>query len=891
MKFLSWRTKICSLQTKHPWRTVLLAIMGVILFWLLLFPSMTVHADFMDLFDWGGKSQNLKTSDFTSFTELMETVKKFDGTIDPKSQPDETKAILWFYNHWGQYLQPVPAWQVGLIGMGGSMVKQLYYLTAGLENVFEHLFNLFGLFGYLDGDSNSLVYKVFHGLQITGVAIFVCMLIGFAIISVFYKRPKYKDIALHFILVSGIVAFLPWGIQQFSTAIRNDINSSINAKSSLGSLAIQPFKDNTVDIMYLAIHDFDEKGSGEGKGFKLDKTGQLEDIAKTNRLTDSKDMRNSSNYINNVNFGASIGVGDTNLGKKLDETHKGLKGLFEHQADDSQTAVVAMKEHTIIKGANALEDVYPRYHISWLAIIAEYLVLIVLLVSMSLKLVKSIFQVFLSCIVAPIIGYTELETNRKTKEMLGEVVGGCAGAFFEVITLRITLEIMRDLPKLKVFDGLSSWEHAIAAIVIYLGLFFGALQGITIVERWLGVSTGHGDALQQLMGASMIGAAAGGAAIGAGKLGIGAGKMVGKGVKATPSIATKGAKAAAMGLGAVQGAGEQVRQQGFPEAAKSGITNAWNKAVGGLKGKTDKAGKKLQNSFDQGENKGQQALYNSAPSPEALLRGTNLDSTKSQLSPEQQAELRKKNTDLNYQSDENNAVPHGKNSASARVSSEQAEQGVDGPLGLDEIGTNQGDAVIEPIGSNDDISATGGLGSEINDSADIDETINSNEPTSGMGLSGQPSSDNQQLTNEMGISNQSSLGNDTMNVENTSGSNRLTSKVANSRSRSQSPSSYIDQPGVMDRTNHVQPTNRTQSQTGNRYINTRIAGNQYLSPQDSGISSLFVQQQNKNLGRKSQRSYLQHPRTGAGQNFSKARSQLQEGMQMINQHNDTYRKK
>lgn len=879
MKFLNWRTNVPRPQIKYPWLTILLATIGITTVCLFLFPQVTVHADFMDLFDWGGKSQNLKTSGFASFTELMETVKKFDGTIDPKSQPDQTKAILWFYNHWGQYLQPVPAWQVGLIGMGGSMVKQLYYLTSGLENVFEHLFNLFGLFGYLDGGGNNMFYKIFHGLQVTGVAIFICMLIGFVIMSVFYKRPKYKDIALHFILVSGIVAFLPWGIQQFSTAVRNDIDSSISSKSSLGSLAIQPFKDNTVDVMYLAVHDFDEKGKGDGKGFKLDRTGQLEDVANTNQLTDNKEQRNSSNYINNVNFGASIGVGDTNLGKKLDETHKGLKGLFEHQPDDSQTAVVAMKEHKIIKGANALEDVYPRYHISWLAIIAEYLVLLVLLVSMSLKLVKSIFQVFLSCIVAPIIGYTELENNRKTKEMLGEVVGGCAGAFFEVITLRITLEIMRDLPKLKVFDGLSSWEHAIAAIVIYLGLFFGALQGVSIVERWLGVSTGHGDTLQQLMGASMIGAAAGGTAIGAGKVGIGAGKLIGKGVKATPGFAVKGAQATSMGLGAVQGAGEQVRQQGFSEAAKSGITNAWNKAVGGLKGKANKTGDKVKNSFDRGERKGQQALYNSAPSPEALLRGANQNSTNNQLSPEQQAELRNRNTDPNYQRDGANDNSQGRNSAATRLNNDQNNRAVDGPLGLDEIDMNQSD-VDEPssvLGGTNDINATGGLGSEINASANPEDNIDfSGSIPNSAGISDQPTIDGQSLPNEMGINNQSPLGSNTTAVKTMNGSNGFGYRVDNTKTN----------PDITRRTSHVQP------RTGNHYMN-RTAGNQYLSPQSkvSRPLSSVGQSQNGQNSKKSQRTHLQRPRTGAGQNFSKARSQLQEGMQMINQHNDTYKRK
>ncbi len=48
-----------------------------------------------------------KTSNFTSFSDFMNSMGSsgFTGNI---TDPIETKAALWFYNYWGNYLQPEP---------------------------------------------------------------------------------------------------------------------------------------------------------------------------------------------------------------------------------------------------------------------------------------------------------------------------------------------------------------------------------------------------------------------------------------------------------------------------------------------------------------------------------------------------------------------------------------------------------------------------------------------------------------------------------------------------------------------------------------------------------------------------------------------------------------
>ncbi|MGC4441281.1 hypothetical protein ABXW85_20685, partial [Streptococcus suis] len=79
------------------------------------------------------------------------------------------------------------------------------------------------------------------------------------------------------------------------------------------------------------------------------------------------------------------------------------------------------------------------------------------------------------------------------KELLRTAGGALAGIFFEVVIVRVTMEILRDLPTLAVsavtklsggfFDGLNSWEQMIAACVVYIGVFLAAMQGVTMIER------------------------------------------------------------------------------------------------------------------------------------------------------------------------------------------------------------------------------------------------------------------------------------------------------------------------------------------------------------------------------------------------------------------------
>lgn len=209
-----------------------------------------------------------KTSGFTSFSDFMNSMGSsgFNGNI---TDPIETKAALWFYNYWGNYLQPEPGILSFLWTILGWGVIALYNVTAALENVFNNLFKLFGLFDYLS-DPNSLIGKFYQGFQILGIAIFTMLLIVQITVSVFGKPFKYKDALLHFLLVTFVCAVLPATITKVSSVFYQDLtnkqtgienitgNSNRNSskEKNKDTLAIQPVKNNVTDVLELVRGDF-----------------------------------------------------------------------------------------------------------------------------------------------------------------------------------------------------------------------------------------------------------------------------------------------------------------------------------------------------------------------------------------------------------------------------------------------------------------------------------------------------------------------------------------------------------------------------------------------------------------------------------------------------------
>lgn len=504
--------------------------------------------------------------------------------------------VAQFYSYWSNYLDSTPAFLSFLAYIPGALAKASYSITASLEHVFNNMFKLFGLFGYL-GNSNTVIGQFFFWFQVLGTTIFSLVLVVSAIAGVFTKPVKYKGVITNFLLVTMVTAVLPLALTSISSVIAQDAMNiqTVSSEAPDGtehysSLAIQPMKNNIVDLKVLIDNDFSTEI------FPLDDYGYIkppkEGSTPVNNITDSTDKRDTTDFATRIDFGATYGASNSGLLDQMEKKHTGIKGLFLHKLNTNQDGIETITQHRIVGELNAFEPVYMRYKVNWIGMFMQYIILIVLLISMSIKLVKSVFDIVIEAMISPLQGYSSLSNSKKYKELLRTIGGALAGIFFEVVIMRVTLEILRDLPTLSVsavtklsggfFDGLNMWEQCLAASLVYIGVFFAAMQGVSMIERWLGVSTGHSDTAQQLLGAMMMGNAF---ATGAGAIGNGAMAMGGFGLdmaKKAPGAMVAGSKVLGNSLattgGGIRGAFNAAKDQGALNAVKGGLSNMYSAA-------------------------------------------------------------------------------------------------------------------------------------------------------------------------------------------------------------------------------------------------------------------------------------------------------------------------
>ena len=578
---------------------------------------------------------------YQTFSDLVNDLEAgfwdINGSMNGNITGENAEKVASFYKYWSNYLDSTPAFLSFLAYIPGGIAKALYQIIVSLEHVFNNMFKLFGLFGYL-GDTNTVIGKFFYWFQILGTTLFTLILVVSAITGVFTKPIKYKGVITNFLLVTLVTAVLPFALTNISTAVAQDamaVQTASDDSSKYSSLAVQPLKNNVVDLKVLIDNDFSTEL------FPLDDSGYIkppkEGSTPLNNITDAPDQRDTADFATRVDFGATYGASNSDLLKELDDKQTGLEGLFLHKLNANQTGVETIKKHRVIGELNAFEPVYMRYSVNWVGMFMQYIILIVLLLSMSIKLVKSIFDIIIEAMISPLQGYSSLSSSKKYKELLRTMGGAIAGIFFEVVIMRMTLEICRDLPTLSVsavtklsggfFDGLSMWEQCLAASLVYIGVFLAAMQGVAMIERWLGVSTGHSDTAQQLIGAMMAGNAF---AQGAGALATGAvgAAQVGAHVASkVPGAVATGSKLIGNSLavtgGGIKGAINSAKDQGFKNAAKGGVSNMINladamgkEAVGKAK---DYAGDVMDN-LDSKAQAGHNAVYDALKNDAAIYK-------------------------------------------------------------------------------------------------------------------------------------------------------------------------------------------------------------------------------------------------------------------------------
>ena len=535
------------------------------------------------------KRKKVSLVHYQTFSDLVNEIKNLDGEITGEN----AKKLAEFYSYWNNYLEPTPAFMAFLTYLPGGIAKALYQITSSLEHVFNNMFKLFGLFGYL-GDQKTIIGQFFYWFQLFGTSLFTLILVVSAVAGVFTKPVKYKGVITNFLLVTAVTAVLPLALTTISTAVAQDAMSiqKVSSEAPSGSqptssLALQPMKNNVVDLKVLIYKDFSTEL------FPMDDYGYIKPVQEgstpVNNITDDLAQRDTTDFASKIDFGANYGTTNPEMLRNIEKNDKiaGIKGLFLHKLNSNNTGVESITEHRVINQLSAFESVYMRYKVNWIGMFLQYIILVVLLVSMIIKLVKSIFDILIEAMISPILGYSSLSNSKKYKELLRTIGGALAGIFFEVIIMRVTFEIFRDLPILSVsavsklsggfFDGLNMWEQCLAAAFVYVGVFFAAMQGVAMIERWLGVSTGHSETAQQLLGAMMMGNAFAAGAGGVFNGGMALGQFGMDMAKKAPDALSKGSQILGNSLartgGGIQGALNSVKDQGFMNAAKGGVSN------------------------------------------------------------------------------------------------------------------------------------------------------------------------------------------------------------------------------------------------------------------------------------------------------------------------------
>ncbi|MGA3554403.1 hypothetical protein ACA586_16085, partial [Lactiplantibacillus plantarum] len=178
----------------------------------------------------------------------------------------------------------------------------------------------------------------------------------------------------------------------------------------------------------------------------------------------------------------------------------------------------------------AFESVYPRYTGHFVIADLQLLLLACMFGLIAFRVGKSWFEILMLNASAPLMGFQDLRTNQRLKEVLQAIQGSFIGIFAEMIGLRLFLIALDYLGSadnpgvafLKQYPN-SALPIGFFLVLMYLSCFVAFMSGVSLIERWTGVpQSKNGTALGALMGLG-LGLTAAGKVVKAGGKGVKAG--------------------------------------------------------------------------------------------------------------------------------------------------------------------------------------------------------------------------------------------------------------------------------------------------------------------------------------------------------------------------------
>lgn len=448
----------------------------------------------------------------------------FDKVYAPEKQVWKDNALstqktVDFYNQWSVYLHDVYPFMQMLYVIPASFVKLLFFISSSIEELFDKIFILFGLFNYLS-DPNTWLGKFYFWGRFIGIAIFVTMVIARITLSFIGGSFKYKEFFNNLIIISFALNVLPTAliasgniISHATTTLRtHSVSKDPKAKQSL---SLQPVKSNIVDLFYLIDEDFDVKKLqyNVNTGYVQKDASELNDITDGNlQYTKLEDFIGAPTE-EMLNF--YIYKDDDKKEKRTSsDDYYGVATLLTSIKKQGEKR--NGRDHYVIAGVeissmfgmdfSIFTPVYPRYKVDYLAIFIQQIMLIVLMVGLLISMLQTVFKVLLSSVVAPFVAYTSVEDSTKFMELLQSIFSGIAGIFFEIAILQFSLWFLKHaqtvaIGKATLLSNLGWFSKVVMIIILYIATYLGAMQGSSAIKSWLGVSTGAKSGVMTALGA------------------------------------------------------------------------------------------------------------------------------------------------------------------------------------------------------------------------------------------------------------------------------------------------------------------------------------------------------------------------------------------------------
>ena len=150
---------------------------------------------------------------------------------------------------------------------------------------------------------------------------------------------------------------------------------------------------------------------------------------------------------------------------------------------------------------------YARYKVDWIALITQQIILLLLLIGLLVTTVRVIFKTLITVIISPLVSYSAVGNSMRILEVWQEVMTGIAAIWFQLLFVKVAQWFLITYSEVKLnlgsgapdvakktlggsfYDGLDPFQHAIATIAVYLGVYLAVSQGSKVLERWIGIDT------------------------------------------------------------------------------------------------------------------------------------------------------------------------------------------------------------------------------------------------------------------------------------------------------------------------------------------------------------------------------------------------------------------